>query len=152
MLRETQTRQQFRSTNYPGSPLGSATEVAGIQSSAKSRFGFTVGGGAEYAVNEHWSFRADYGYTRFGKESFTFDKASAGAAQTSTEMVGVEVVPPSLPPDAQACTRAKPHPNCFERIQNVYQTFPGTYDSINGRDATNAFDMHTLKLGINYRF
>lgn len=156
MLRETQTRQQYRSTNAPAYPLGKTTEAVGIESQTKNRFGFTVGGGAEYAVSKHWSIRADYGYTRFASETFSFDKALAGAAQASTErkQIGTQIVPARFPPNHTVCRRNPLDQRCFEREEPIYEyTYqPGTAHEVNGRSANNALDMHSIKLGINYRF
>ncbi|KWT65291.1 Iron siderophore receptor protein [Hyphomicrobium sulfonivorans] len=156
MLRESQTRQQFQSLNYPSQALGKETQIFQIEKDTKNRFGFTVGVGAEYAVSEHWSIRADYGYTRFGAETFSFDKALAGAAQASTEkkQIGTQIVPARFPPTHAVCRRNPLDQRCFEREEPVYEyTYqPGTAHEVSGRAANNALDMHTLKLGINYRF
>jgi len=153
MLREAQTRQQYRSTNASGSPLGKRTEVIGIETDAKNRFGFTVGGGAEYAIDEHWSIRADYGYTRFDKKSFSFEKAAAGAAGPSAtpgEIIGYIRDDPRV---AVMCADGTlPQSICDEPLYGPTIYDPGTADEVNGRAASNALDMHTLKLGINYRF
>jgi hemoglobin/transferrin/lactoferrin receptor protein len=31
-------------------------------------------------------------------------------------------------------------------------TAPGSYNTVNGRKASNALDMHAIKIGLNYRF
>ncbi|MDH4982028.1 TonB-dependent receptor [Hyphomicrobium sp. D-2] len=153
MLRETQTRQQYRSTNSPAYPLGKTTEAVGIETDTKNRFGFTVGGGAEYAVSEHWSIRADYGYTRFGSKSFSFEKAAAGAAAPSATpgaIIGYIRDDPRF--SARCAAGTLPQSICDEpmRAPTIYDD--GTANEVNGRSANNALDMHTLKLGINYRF
>ncbi|ESZ26513.1 porin [Mesorhizobium sp. L2C066B000] len=39
----------------------------------KFQTGYAVGGGAEYAFNNNWSFRAEYLYIDLGKKDFGFD-------------------------------------------------------------------------------
>lgn len=154
MLRETQTRQQYHSTSTQY--VGDTTEVAGIEKDTKERFGFTLGGGAEYAINDHWSIRADYAYTRFGAEDFSFEDASAGAARvpTSRKQIGVTTNPPQFPPTHPVCMRPEMDSRCFESEVPIYEytTIPVTFDDINGRNASNALEMHTFKIGLNYRF
>lgn len=41
------------------------------QSLSETRVGWTVGGGAEYALERHWSLKAEYLYADFGKISTT---------------------------------------------------------------------------------
>jgi opacity protein-like surface antigen len=41
------------------------------QSQSETRLGWTVGGGAEYALKRHWSVKAEYLYADFGKISST---------------------------------------------------------------------------------
>jgi hemoglobin/transferrin/lactoferrin receptor protein len=157
MLRESMSRQQYRSTNGASQPLGTTTEVSGIEQETKNRFGFTIGGGVEYAMNDRWSVRADYTYTRFGAESFRFETASAGAAQASTErrQIGVDVIPPQFPPTHSVCRRPGPlDPRCIGSEVPIYEytSRPGSFGDINGRSASSAFDMHVITLGLNYRF
>jgi outer membrane immunogenic protein len=38
---------------------------------SKTRVGWTVGAGAEYAITNNWSFKSEYLYTDLGKETFT---------------------------------------------------------------------------------
>lgn len=41
-----------------------------VGSSSKTRVGWTVGGGAEYAFDDHWIGRAEIRYSDFGKSNF----------------------------------------------------------------------------------
>ncbi|TGQ27322.1 outer membrane protein, partial [Mesorhizobium sp. M00.F.Ca.ET.216.01.1.1] len=43
-------------------------QFAGIDSS-KTKAGWTVGGGAEYAINSNWSLKSEYLYTDLGKST-----------------------------------------------------------------------------------
>lgn len=40
-------------------------------SSSKTRAGYTVGAGAEYAINDNWTLKSEYLYTDLGKNKFT---------------------------------------------------------------------------------
>lgn len=40
---------------------------AGFASTSRSRVGWTVGGGVEYAITNNWSVRAEYRYTDYGR-------------------------------------------------------------------------------------
>ena len=45
-----------------------------------TRAGWTLGGGVEYAVNQHWSVRGEYRYTDFGHMGDLPAATSLGAA------------------------------------------------------------------------
>jgi outer membrane immunogenic protein len=50
---------------------------------SRTRVGWTVGGGIEYAVTNNWSLRVEYRYSDFGHASIhpvTFDAALGGGA------------------------------------------------------------------------
>ena len=51
-----------------------------------TRLGWTVGGGVEYALNDHWSVRAEYRYTNFG--SFSNPGIDGGAFEATPGLVG----------------------------------------------------------------
>ena len=40
-------------------------------SSSKTKVGYTVGAGAEYAINNNWTVKSEYLYTDLGKNKFT---------------------------------------------------------------------------------
>lgn len=115
---ESQSREQYVSTNYPSYPLGTETGIVGTEKDEATRIGWTIGGGGEYALSDHWSINANYGYARFGKQNFNFDQARAGASAVHTTTTQQE----------------------------------GLSNMINGRKAENALDIHTLRIGLNYRF
>ncbi|MFC3693301.1 outer membrane protein [Chenggangzhangella methanolivorans] len=59
--------------------------VGGAKDS-KTNFGWTVGAGAEYAVTDNVSTRAEYRYTDYGSDKYNFGKASQDEHRV---MVGV---------------------------------------------------------------
>ncbi|MGE3710003.1 MAG: TonB-dependent receptor, partial [Hyphomicrobiaceae bacterium] len=130
-LKEEQTRTQFRSN--PGSassPYGTATQEFFQEKDTALRQGWTVGGGFEYALTNRWSLKGEYLYSGFGKENFLFPEAREG--------VGAGYCPTV----AFLCTS----------LPNLFPFVPGNSDNSNGRRASNDLDLHTVKLGINYRF
>jgi len=44
----------------------------GADSASKTRVGWTVGGGVEYAIDQNWILRGEVRYTDFGKQGFVF--------------------------------------------------------------------------------
>jgi outer membrane immunogenic protein len=54
-------------------PFGTAHYPAAF---SKTKIGWTVGFGAEYGINRHWSWKTEYLYYDLGKETVTADPAS----------------------------------------------------------------------------
>jgi len=52
-------------TTYNNFPIGGAT----FDSFNNGHFGWTVGGGVEYAIDNNWSVRAEYRYTDYGRQT-----------------------------------------------------------------------------------
>lgn len=129
LLREEQERTQYRSgVGTQLYPNGSASGSWFSETDRKTRTGYTVGGGAELAVTNSWSIRADYGYTRFGKTDFAFPDARLGIDRTFTY---------------RDYTQPFPWP---------ILTHEGTSNIVNGRIARNNVELHSLRLGVSYRF
>lgn len=131
-LKETERRRQFKST----AALATQTETDSFFSETDSavRQGWTLGAGGEYAISDSWSLKGEYLYSNFAVESFLFSGARAGVTQTYSY-------------------RCTPWPSCFRTGgQPAYITVPGTSDTVNGRKASNDVDLHTVKMGLNYRF
>ncbi len=60
---------KYRTTETgTGAPLTQASDT---------RWGWTVGGGAEYALTRHWSVKAEYNYLDFGKKRIMFASLDA---------------------------------------------------------------------------
>ncbi len=56
------------------------------------RVGWTIGGGVEYAVTEHWTGRIEYDYFRFPAKSFTFaGTANPAIAPNISGTVGLNI-------------------------------------------------------------
>jgi outer membrane immunogenic protein len=56
------------------------------------RVGWTIGGGVEYAVTDHWTGRIEYDYFRFPAKSFTFSgTANPAIAPNVSGIVGLNV-------------------------------------------------------------
>lgn len=75
-----------------------------------SRWGWTLGAGAEYALTGNWSFKAEYDYANFGKQSVT-------------------LLPSAVIDDAGAVV-----------------------DTVPARQGHVSNELHSFKLGLNYRF
>jgi opacity protein-like surface antigen len=75
-----------------------------------SRWGWTLGAGAEYALPGNWSMRAEYDYANFGDQSVTL-------------------------------------------LPSVYMSSTGAIDqSVPARQGHISNELHTFKVGLNYRF
>ena len=62
------------------------TVTGGFDTFSKTRVGYTVGGGVEYAFTNNWSLRVEYRYTDFGRNTDAL-AASAGLTNTVTHRV-----------------------------------------------------------------
>lgn len=137
-LRETERRSQYISTSATAEvPAGHTTELAFTETASNTRSGFTLGAGAEYAINERWSIKADYLYAGFGVENFLFGNARGGVTRTYTTRVQDGCVP-------------LPLPVCIPRYVQV--PHPGSSETVNGRRAANEAEFQMVKIGVNYRF
>jgi outer membrane immunogenic protein len=54
--------------------------VVTTSTATDTRFGWTVGGGIEYALSPNWSVKAEYNYMDFGSQNYTFTYAANPAA------------------------------------------------------------------------
>jgi hemoglobin/transferrin/lactoferrin receptor protein len=145
-LKDKEFREQYRSdTASASSPSGTTTSLGFSESAAVKRTGWTFGGGAEYALTSNWSLKGEYSHAHFGEEDVLFPGARAGvtAPYSYQAIVGYKPNPRPRPPPLP------PLPDI-----PVYQTatVPGSYSTVNGRSTSNAVDLHTMKIGLNYRF
>ncbi len=63
-----------------GTDLDGVTNFAASGTKSATRVGWTLGAGLEYAVNNHWSLRAEYRYTDFGHLAIATDPSAIDAA------------------------------------------------------------------------
>lgn len=124
LMKEREERTQFRSTSL------TSNEAAFSESDTVTRVGWTLGAGAEYALGNHWSLKAEYSYSSFGEDDFAFSDARSGASQGF-----------SVTTVCRTCTPPR-----------VTTTYPNMFDTVDGRRASNEAELHMFKVGINYRF
>jgi len=151
-LREEEERTQYQSDiAYEARPAGNRTTPFFTEISARTRTGLAIGGGAEYAIADNWSIKAEYLFSAFGSESFLFKDARAGVTKSYsvTRQVGTKWVVRSEP---LCATRGGLFCDLVERP--VYETtnYIGSSTISNGREASNSADLQLLKIGVNYRF
>ncbi|MFT4090094.1 MAG: TonB-dependent receptor [Asticcacaulis sp.] len=133
-IKELEDRTQYRST-APGAtaPYGSLTAVWFSEQDSRRRSGWVLGAGFERAIDNHWSFKAEYLHAGFGDTVFRFGNATAGVTQ---DFKGTYRVP-------------IPGTTLSERVTfNI----DGTSNIINGRTAKNELTLQSLRVGVNYRF
>lgn len=125
-----------------------------VEKASATRFGYTLGAGAEYAFNKRFSIKLDYGYSHFGRKNFLFQDARSGTGVdwTTRRVVGYEEVPPFFPPGHEFCAIAPSlcEPSQQEVIERTTHT--GASNITNGREASNSLDLHIIKIGVNFRF
>jgi hemoglobin/transferrin/lactoferrin receptor protein len=148
-LHERQTRDQYR---YSMDIMGKeSTAMFAVDQSSGMRAGLTIGGGVEYAINDRWSVKADYNYSRFGNRNFAFENGRTGTSgnYTTSEQIGTEIVPP----EPFICEILGGE-FCEPSERPIYETVEhqGSSSVVNGRKASNSLDTHTVKLGLNFHF
>ncbi len=85
LIREEQTRTQFRSTSASAAyPFGFTTRPYFTEKDDKTRAGLVLGGGAELAFNDRVSLRGEYLYGYYPSTSFRFDRASQNVNRSYT--------------------------------------------------------------------
>jgi len=73
--------------NYSGNGgINGGGAVSGSNYFSNAPVGWTVGGGVEYAINDHWSVRGEYRYTSFGTVSNAF--IDGGALASTPGLIG----------------------------------------------------------------
>jgi hemoglobin/transferrin/lactoferrin receptor protein len=139
-LSEREVRSQYRSDIGSGSlPFGRSTAEIFKENVTKTRQGWTVGTGLEYALMNNWSLKGEYAYAGFDAEEFEFPGARSGVSLPFTERV--------------RCRAGNTTPPC--RGLNEFVTVAssdGSSTKVNGRHALNSLGLHTIKIGMNYRF
>lgn len=79
----------YGNTSYPNSVFGVGVfglphAFFGTGNNAGTRLGWTVGAGAEYALNQHWSIKGEYLYVDLGKNTVNYLDAITGLPVTLT--------------------------------------------------------------------
>lgn len=160
LARETQWRDQYVSNRADeNQPLGDETSVFFVDRASATRAGFTIGGGMEYALNDRWSLKADYTYSYFRKKNFKYKDARAGTGKdyttTTSKIVGYETIDYSKDPNMSGICEIVPD-ICVPFESPIYEyehtDHIGGSSIADGRSASNALGIHTIKLGLNYRF
>lgn len=59
--------------------------------SNKSRWGWTLGAGVEYALTRNWSVKGEYMYYNFGKKNYTFDAAALEIGRAKNDIHTVKL-------------------------------------------------------------
>lgn len=150
--RENMKRDQYISADAWGSDsYGTSTKIFSTESVKIDRTGWTIGGGAEYAINDRWSIKADYTFTRFAARTASFANARAGVGKdyTTRERTGTTIEPPN-----EFLCEILGGDFCLPTETPVYTTttHPGSSSIANGRSASDSLDLHMVKVGLNYRF
>lgn len=77
-MRQDESRTQYRAVNSGNFSWPTTTVAAFTEDSSRTRVGYVIGGGGEFAVGGAWSIKAEYLLARFTGEDFTFADARAG--------------------------------------------------------------------------
>ncbi|MFD1330638.1 TonB-dependent receptor domain-containing protein [Methylopila musalis] len=134
VLKEKVARDQYRITGQGyANPGGTANTITWVDQDTATRVGFTAGFGGEYALNERWSLKTEYTFSRLRTKDYAFANAHAGAGEDYVTREVVGVTPVGSP-------------------QYSYTNNDGGYKTVNGRSASNSLDLHAFKVGLNYRF
>ncbi|MGQ4274034.1 TonB-dependent receptor domain-containing protein [Terrihabitans sp. B22-R8] len=133
IVQQTGTRSQYRGAQATANPT--STEQYFSETDSGIGFGWTAGAGFEFAVANNWSLKGEYAFANFGGADLRFDEARGGVGRSYYGVVG------------RTCIRP-PNIGC----RDVYDTVPGSSDAVEGREAKNDAELHTVKIGLNYRF
>lgn len=141
-LRETQSRSQYRSVPpssssslgiSPYSPGSIPLEHYFTEQDRHVRTGAVLGAGIERVIDARWSLRAEYNYADFGHKTFEYADARAG--------VGL----------AYSFNGFVRDPVTGERVR-ISTSGPGTINTVEGRKVRSDADLHTVRVGLSYRF
>lgn len=159
-LKESWTRTQYIDSASPNNlsdtqPVSPLTQISFTEKVDKTRTGWLLGGGAEVALSNRWSLKGEYTYTHYGKKDFLFREARSGVGKDYTTRVqtGTEWYNPADDPDMSWLCDIDPD-WCTPYEQPVYEDVQrtGTSSITNGRRARSELGLHTLRLGLTYRF
>lgn len=153
-VRETQTRNQYRSgptSNANEKGIGGELEHYFFEKDRKNRTGLVLGAGVERDIGKRWSLRAEYSYARFQKKQFSFANARAGAGLDYGyyETVGWQEIPAQTIIWDDGTVFEFP---AYTAPVTEYREVTGTSTLVEGRKHRGDADMHSLRIGISYRF
>jgi len=136
LSQQSGTRTQYRSNRLTtAAPDPTSTEHYFSETDSATSLGWTVGAGVEYALANNWTLKGEYSYADYGSANLRFGEAREGIERGyQRAIVGEEPLWPGGPP------------------LPVYGTLPGPAETAEGRKASNDAGVHTIKLGLNYRF
>ncbi len=77
---DVKTSYLLTSNNTGNAGINGGNLVSGSNYFSNAPVGWTVGGGVEYAINDHWSVRGEYRYTSFGTVTNPFIDGGALAS------------------------------------------------------------------------
>ncbi|WP_244517800.1 TonB-dependent receptor domain-containing protein [Ancylobacter rudongensis] len=151
-LHETEDRAQYISASATASnPGGSRTNLSFTESASRTRTGFSAGGGAEFAINDRWSVKAEYAFAGFGAESFTFNRARSGVTRSYSTTTQIGTVW-AVRSEVGCATRGGRFCDIIEKPVYETKNYVGTSEIADGRDASNSASFQAVKIGLNYRF
>ncbi|MFT4090270.1 MAG: TonB-dependent receptor [Asticcacaulis sp.] len=148
LVTETQSRTQYRSLVVRTFDAGDATSPWFTETKKATRSGWTLGGGAEYALSNNWSFKGEYLYADFGDKRFVFPEARSGVIQP---YAAYSVTVTLRDPVTNAVLR-DPITNAILRETTNYPAQAGTSTTVTGREARNDANLHSLRMALSYRF
>jgi hemoglobin/transferrin/lactoferrin receptor protein len=140
-LKQTEERTQY---NLPDT-YASKTVPSFMESVSPIHTGVALGGGLEYSIGGGWSLKAEYLYAGFANKDITFRNARSGVGRDTTTTTGG-----GFNPGLPGCVIPTNIGACFEPTTTT--TTPGTHSGVSGRKVENDIDLHSAKIGLNYRF
>lgn len=141
-LRETDKRNQYRSGGGGDRGINNIVEHYFEEKVRHNRQGWIAGFGLERALGRNWSLRTEYSYARFGQKDFAFDNARAGISQQWSS------VSFARDPVTGAILR---DPTTNQPIR-ITEGDEGKSNMVRGRVQRTSADLHSVRMGISYRF
>jgi hemoglobin/transferrin/lactoferrin receptor protein len=136
-LRQDEARTQYALSK----PNDTTSQRLFTERRSATRTGFVLGGGAEYALDRHWSLKGEALFSWFGGKRMSFPDARAGVLQDTTTGGVFDMTLPG-------CDPASNFQACFTPIVPV----PGSANQAIGRRITSKLTVPMIRIGINYHF
>jgi len=156
-LRQDEARTQYGYTDPQDILSRREPQRFFTERSAATRSGFVLGGGGEYALDRHWSVKADALFSWFGNRRMTFPDARAGVMPDTTK---ITVITPGTPDqlnfdDPSCFDNGFTGPGCFipgKQPVTRTDTIKGSANEVVGRRMSSKLTMPMIRIGVNYRF